>query len=98
MHVRNGRKGGSNSLAGHSCSSLPVCTGDISVGPLARVWGTSEEVRGRQGPDLSGVGSLRRWDTKGNCPPETSLLSRLHGWAICGVFLTFCPQLPQVQP
>ena len=52
----------------------------------------------RQGPDLSGVGSLRQWDTKGNCPPETSLLSRLHGWAICGVFLTFCPQLPQVQP
>ena len=49
MYVRNSRKGGSNSLDGHSCSSLPVCMGEVSVGPLARVWRTSEEVRGEAG-------------------------------------------------
>lgn len=73
---------------GHSGSFLPAC---VSVGSfeglLARVWGRSG---GRSGegrvPHTCGVGSLNAWDTRGACPPETCLRSRMHGWTICGIF------------
>lgn len=67
MHIRNSKKAGSSSLAGHSCRrSLPVCV-ETGVFPRGSGLGVEEGGKGLWEEGFCThvvVGSLIEWDTK----------------------------------